>query len=175
MQDFGGEEVVKIARFIGFVRRGRVERSLKGVWGLEIYPLLIKCWWPNKGGESSLNQTLSWFMFYKPSISLMLIIFMLILGITSLIHGRVLFGIMSFLRWGRGGRLEMTKTLRVFKDPWLPRPSSFKPNTRPSRGSEDLLVADLLATTGWDREVLEDLFWLIDRDVMWSIPLSSRS
>lgn len=37
------------------------------------------------------------------------------IGITPLIHGRVLFGIVSFLKWGRGGRLEMMKMLEFLK------------------------------------------------------------
>lgn len=35
-------------------------------------------------------------------------------------------------------------------------------------------MSDLLTTTRWDREKLEEVFWLIDREFIWSITLSSR-
>ncbi|KAK3228943.1 hypothetical protein Dsin_000824 [Dipteronia sinensis] len=84
----------------------------------------------------------------------------------SIIWGRSL--LKDGLRWiVRDGN-----NIRVFKDQWLPRPSTFKPIT-PDPGS-DLRVAELLDrnSSRWDSVKLHQLLLPIDRDIVRSIPVS---
>ena len=39
---------------------------------------------------------------------------------------------------------------------------------------ENLKVSDLMSPFGWDKEKLESILLPIDRELVWSIPLSSR-
>ncbi|GMN51922.1 hypothetical protein TIFTF001_021073 [Ficus carica] len=48
-------------------------------------------------------------------------------------------------------------------DPWILRPSYFKPSTRPQGDIEHLKVCDLLTNTSWNKELIEQHFWQVDR------------
>ena len=62
--------------------------------------------------------------------------------------------------------------ISVFRDPWLPRPSLFRPITLPNSAFTDLRVADLIDNRMWNLAKLNDTFWPVDVDVIRSIPLS---
>ena len=74
------------------------------------------------------------------------------------------------MRWSVGDG----DSIRVFKDQWLPRPSTFKPIT-PDPGI-DLWVADLMDKNhlGWDPVKLCQFLILIDREIVLSIPVSRK-
>ncbi|KAK3193165.1 hypothetical protein Dsin_024475 [Dipteronia sinensis] len=72
------------------------------------------------------------------------------------------------LRWkmGNGSSIE------IFKDQWLPRPSTFKPVTPDPRS--DMRVAALIDHDflGWNLELLDQTLLPVDREVILSIPIS---
>ena len=68
----------------------------------------------------------------------------------------------------------MGEDIRVFHDPWIPRPTTFKPITKPPAGLDNLLVFDLNANGTWDREAAMSYFWEVDREAIFSIPLGVR-
>ncbi|KAK3221954.1 hypothetical protein Dsin_008979 [Dipteronia sinensis] len=72
------------------------------------------------------------------------------------------------LRWnvGSGARIS------AFRDPWLPRPFSFRPVSQSLR--TDLVVADFIDKQGhcWDLRRLEESFLEVDRELNLSIPIS---
>ncbi|KAK2651386.1 hypothetical protein Ddye_011242 [Dipteronia dyeriana] len=84
----------------------------------------------------------------------------------SLVWGRSLLALWLTWKVGDGNKIK------VFKDPCLSRPSSFRPVT-PDLGI-DLWVADLLDRyrIGWDLAKLHQHLLLIDREVVLSIPVS---
>ncbi|KAK3218418.1 hypothetical protein Dsin_012388 [Dipteronia sinensis] len=83
----------------------------------------------------------------------------------SIIWGRVL--LQKGLRWKVGDG----KSIQVFDDPWIPRPTSFKPITPIL--DRVLRVADPLEVEkgGWKMETLEQNFMEVDRAEILSIPL----
>ncbi|KAL0406582.1 UNVERIFIED_CONTAM: putative mitochondrial protein [Sesamum latifolium] len=74
------------------------------------------------------------------------------------------------LRW----RVGDGQNIRVWKDPWLPRPSTFLPVTSQSQFLPDLRVRDLLDQSNkcWNEGLIDGLFWLEDAELIKSIPLS---
>ncbi|KAK3206927.1 hypothetical protein Dsin_020973 [Dipteronia sinensis] len=84
----------------------------------------------------------------------------------SFIWGRALLS--KGLRWKIGNG----NNIRVFKDQWLPIPSTFKNITPDS--SCDLRVEALIVSDppGWNLELLNQLFLYIDREVILYIPIS---
>ena len=86
----------------------------------------------------------------------------------SIVWGREL--LKEGLRW----RIGDGESVQVFKDPWIPRPTLFRPISRFSPTLENLKVSDLMSPFGWDKEKLESIFLPLDRELVWSIPLSSK-
>ncbi|KAK0595746.1 hypothetical protein LWI29_009655 [Acer saccharum] len=84
----------------------------------------------------------------------------------SLIWGRSL--LLKGLRWKVGDG----RSINAFKDPWLPRPSTFKPITPDP--NINLQVADLIDNEfpGWNINALNHHFLPIDREIILSIPVS---
>ncbi|KAK0575862.1 hypothetical protein LWI29_008303 [Acer saccharum] len=84
----------------------------------------------------------------------------------SLIWGRNLLA--KGLRW----RIGDGSFIRVFKDQWIPRPTTFRPIS-PDPGV-DLRVADLIdrVQMGWNFTKLNQYLLPIDRSVIASIPVS---
>ncbi|KAK3226112.1 hypothetical protein Dsin_005974 [Dipteronia sinensis] len=64
--------------------------------------------------------------------------------------------------------------IKVFEDPWLTRPFSFKPVARVT--NENLLVAGLLDDSGqqWNIEILNQVFLEVDKEAILKIPLSYK-
>lgn len=86
--------------------------------------------------------------------------------------GKVSFGGGDYLEKVSVGRLVVGKGVKVFKDPWLPRPTSFRPVTTPCCDALELRVADLMMFSGWDLTRIADIFLPLDRELIRSIPLS---
>ena len=86
----------------------------------------------------------------------------------SIVWGREL--LKEGLRW----RIGDGESVQVFKDPWIPRPTLFRPISRSSSDTANLKVSDLMSPFGWDKEKLESILLPIDQEMVWSIPLSSR-
>lgn len=64
--------------------------------------------------------------------------------------------------------------MRVFRNPWLPRPSSFQPITRPTERNVNLCVADLIVDGRWSLPALENHLWEIDKELVLSLPFGTR-
>lgn len=86
----------------------------------------------------------------------------------SIIWGRQI--IKEWARW----RIGNGKNIRIYKDCWIPRPTSFKPISPPSL-STDAVVADLInAENQWDVETLNQHFMPSDADLILKIHLPHR-
>ncbi|XP_062014259.1 uncharacterized mitochondrial protein AtMg00310-like [Rosa rugosa] len=72
----------------------------------------------------------------------------------SIVHGREL------LRKGLRFQVGNGNRIRVWSDPWVPLPFSFKPISRPPDGLEDLRVVELLDNElhEWNVPLLRELF-----------------
>ncbi|KAK3189299.1 hypothetical protein Dsin_028860 [Dipteronia sinensis] len=83
----------------------------------------------------------------------------------SIIWGRSL--LMKGLRWKVGNG----RSIRIFKDRWLPRPNAFTPIT-PDPGN-DLRVAALIDCDppGWNLEMLDQTLFPVDMEAVLSIPI----
>ncbi|GMN60584.1 hypothetical protein TIFTF001_029679 [Ficus carica] len=46
--------------------------------------------------------------------------------------------------------------------------------TTPNWDTLNLKVAYLLSSSGWNKEFIDEVLWLVDKDLEWSIPLSAR-
>ncbi|KAL0399727.1 UNVERIFIED_CONTAM: putative mitochondrial protein [Sesamum radiatum] len=72
-------------------------------------------------------------------------------------------------RWRIGSGVHV----RVWTDPWLPRPRSFRPITPPAPNLAHLLVSELIdPVRDWKTELVERLFWPCDSSIILAIPLS---
>ncbi|KAL0434847.1 UNVERIFIED_CONTAM: hypothetical protein Sradi_0192600 [Sesamum radiatum] len=73
-------------------------------------------------------------------------------------------------RW----RVGSGSNIRIWADPWLPRPRSFLPITPAPASLLHTQVSELLNLTGddWDVEKVHGLFWPMDSEMILSIPLS---
>ncbi|GMN64894.1 hypothetical protein TIFTF001_033963 [Ficus carica] len=83
--------------------------------------------------------------------------------------------------WGREAlilglqwKVGSSKGIRVFLNPWIPRPSTFRPITRAPVGLENLRVSDLISNGSWDLDTIASLFWEVDKDAILGIPKCSR-
>ncbi|KAL0436253.1 UNVERIFIED_CONTAM: putative ribonuclease H protein [Sesamum radiatum] len=87
---------------------------------------------------------------------------------------RSLLSAQPLFRAGCRWRVGSGANIRIWSDPWLPRPLTFRPITHPSTASLDLRVADLRdpSTGDWDVQRVRHIFWPPDSDLILSIPLS---
>ncbi|KAL0413622.1 UNVERIFIED_CONTAM: hypothetical protein Sradi_1563900 [Sesamum radiatum] len=76
----------------------------------------------------------------------------------------------SSFRW----RISSGAAVRVWMDPWLPRPHTFLPITPRNTLAADVTVQTLInpTTNVWDTETIDAVFWPMDRDLILKIPLS---
>ena len=77
------------------------------------------------------------------------------------------------MRWqvGSGNKI------RVWRDKWVPRPSTYKVLTAEKQTSKDALVCELInrASNEWDTDILSQWFLPEDRDAILGIPLSTSN
>ncbi|KAL0409023.1 UNVERIFIED_CONTAM: putative mitochondrial protein [Sesamum radiatum] len=87
---------------------------------------------------------------------------------------RSLMSAQPLIRAGCQWRVGSGCQIRVWKDPWLPRPFTFRPITPVSATSPELRVADLLdsSTSAWNVSRVRELFWPLDSELILSIPLA---
>ncbi|XP_062028884.1 uncharacterized protein LOC133744870 [Rosa rugosa] len=64
-------------------------------------------------------------------------------------------------------------SIRIWADPWIPRPTLFRPLFRQS--SSLSLVSELITASHWDIDTVNHLFDPVDVELILAIPLSSRS
>ncbi|KAL0444639.1 UNVERIFIED_CONTAM: putative ribonuclease H protein [Sesamum latifolium] len=70
-------------------------------------------------------------------------------------------------------RIGSEKMVRIWKDQWLPRPSTYKSTTPPPDGLENAIVVALIDPDSgeWDRPIIDLLFVNEDRGYILGIPL----
>ncbi|KAL0328279.1 UNVERIFIED_CONTAM: hypothetical protein Scaly_2260500 [Sesamum calycinum] len=81
---------------------------------------------------------------------------------------------LEFLRVGCRWQIGMGHSVNIWKVPWIPRTPSFLVITPNPHDTRALHVSDLILedTSEWDVGVVNDLFWLEDRDLILQILLS---
>ncbi|KAL0458901.1 UNVERIFIED_CONTAM: hypothetical protein Slati_0517300 [Sesamum latifolium] len=64
--------------------------------------------------------------------------------------------------------------IRVWEDPWLPRPFTFRPITPSPVNLREMRVVELLgsSTGDWNLSRVRELFWPLDSELILSIPFS---
>ncbi|KAL0336959.1 UNVERIFIED_CONTAM: hypothetical protein Scaly_1971000 [Sesamum calycinum] len=72
----------------------------------------------------------------------------------------------SLFRAGCRWRVGSGSSIRVWNDPWLPQPISFKPITPPPPSSMNLRVLDFIDSSlgDWDRAKIDEIFWPEDKE-----------
>ena len=84
---------------------------------------------------------------------------------------RSLFWGMGLLSKGIRWRIGDGSKVRIYSDPWIPRPTSFKPCSPISLSCEDF-VSSLISPSGdWNSEKVRQHFLPLDADLILSIPL----
>ncbi|KAL0457144.1 UNVERIFIED_CONTAM: hypothetical protein Slati_1053600 [Sesamum latifolium] len=80
----------------------------------------------------------------------------------------------ALLRAGCRWRVGSGSHIRIWQDPWLPRPLTFRPVIYPPPDSANMRVADLIdpSTGDWNIRLVRELFWPVDSDLILNIPLS---
>ncbi|KAK2636781.1 hypothetical protein Ddye_031573 [Dipteronia dyeriana] len=69
---------------------------------------------------------------------------------------------------------DLVRILRVFHDPWLPRVTSFIPITSGAGMVEKVSSLILPESCSWDVAKVDQLFLSVDKEAIFSIPLSVR-
>ena len=77
------------------------------------------------------------------------------------------------MRWQVGSRSK----IRVWRDKWVPRLSTYKVLTLEKQTSKDAVVCELInrASNEWDIDILSQWFLPEDRDAILGIPLSTSN
>ncbi|KAL0413805.1 UNVERIFIED_CONTAM: hypothetical protein Sradi_1582200 [Sesamum radiatum] len=96
------------------------------------------------------------------------------LGVRPSFTWRSLFSALPLFQSGCRWRVGSGNSIRIWEDPWLPRPISFKPITPSSGAAGTRFIVDLIdpVDKDWDRNKIEACFWPIDADLILSIPIS---
>ena len=81
------------------------------------------------------------------------------------------------IRKGMRWQVGLRNKSRVWRDKWIPRPSSYKVISPEFQNSKDALVCELInrASNEWDIDKLSQWFISEDRDTILGIPLSSSN
>ena len=90
---------------------------------------------------------------------------------------RSLMAAQGIIKRGMRWQVGSGNKIRVWRDKWVPRPSTYKVLTPEKQTSKDALVCELInrASNEWDIDVLCQWFLPKDRDVILGIPLSTTS
>ncbi|KAL0440006.1 UNVERIFIED_CONTAM: putative mitochondrial protein [Sesamum latifolium] len=90
---------------------------------------------------------------------------------------RSIFSTKDIILAGSRWRISSGLSTKIWKDPWLPRPSTFKPLTTPPAGLEQAVVAAMIDpdTKEWDRQIIENLFVPEDQELILRIPLGRET
>ncbi|KAK0580330.1 hypothetical protein LWI29_000723 [Acer saccharum] len=121
----------------------------------ELSAMFSKFWWGSREGKRKISWV-KWVAAKKGSSHVW----------RSILWGRSL--LQQGLRWVVGNG----QNIRVFRDRWLPRPSTF--STITSSPGSDLRVADLLDHNcrWWDIDKLDRLLLPCDKEIVQTIPVS---
>ena len=87
----------------------------------------------------------------------------------SILWGRELLA--KGLRW----RVGNGSSIRVFHDPWLPRPHSFRTATKATPATTDLMVADLIDASSGSWKLVDNTLWPVDKDLVLKVSLGNFS
>ncbi|KAL0434282.1 UNVERIFIED_CONTAM: hypothetical protein Slati_2762500 [Sesamum latifolium] len=81
--------------------------------------------------------------------------------------------ILAELRWLIGDR----KPVKIWRDPWIPRSTLFRPHTTPQPERINDFVSSLIDDNAgdWNRIYIEQIFHPMNSEVIFSIPLNGRS
>lgn len=71
------------------------------------------------------------------------------------------------MRWRVGNGHDIS----AFQSPWIPRPHSFRAVTVNVEATRDWRVSDFIREGRWDGEVLTSVFWPIDVEEIFRVPL----
>ena len=90
---------------------------------------------------------------------------------------RSLMAAQGVIRKGMRWQVGSGNKIRVWRDKWIPRPSSYKVISPEFQNSKDALVCELInrASNEWDIDKLSQWFIPEDRDTILGIPLSSTN
>ncbi|KAK0592975.1 hypothetical protein LWI29_028449 [Acer saccharum] len=75
------------------------------------------------------------------------------------------------LRW----RIGTGNSVFIYKDCWLPRPSTFKPFSPPRLGQTAKVHELMLPSGGWNVGLIREIFWPEDANLILSLPCSVGS
>lgn len=99
------------------------------------------------------------------------------IGWNPLYAWRSLMVTQGVIRRGMRWQVGMGNQVRVWRDKWIPRLSTYKVITPEKPSLKDALVYELInwETKEWDRDKIDQWFLPKDRDEILSIPLSTTS
>ncbi|KAK4403141.1 putative ribonuclease H protein [Sesamum angolense] len=80
----------------------------------------------------------------------------------------------ELLKSGCRWRIGTGHSVDVWKDPWIPRPASFRIITPNVHNVQNMCVSNLISpiTREWDVDTINALLWPVDREAILQIPLS---
>ncbi|KAL0311521.1 UNVERIFIED_CONTAM: putative ribonuclease H protein [Sesamum angustifolium] len=81
----------------------------------------------------------------------------------------------ELLKSGCRWRIGTGHSVDVWKDPWIPRPASFRIITPNVHNVQNMCVSNLISpiTREWDVDTINALLWPVDREAILQIPLST--
>ncbi|KAK4392149.1 hypothetical protein Sango_1992700 [Sesamum angolense] len=96
-------------------------------------------------------------------------------GPEPLIYSRSLHAAIDIVRGGFRWGIGSGRSIKVWQDPWLPRPFSFHILTPPGTNDPHLRVCDLIddCSKDWNKTLVRNLFWHDEAESILAIPLSS--
>ena len=68
--------------------------------------------------------------------------------------------------------MGLGRSVSIFRDLWLPRLSLFHHITPTNENTADWMVEDFINNKDWDRMIINNIFFPVDHEVIYSIPSS---
>lgn len=98
------------------------------------------------------------------------------LGYNPSYSWRNIHGIIDILKAGLKWRVGNGKEISIWKDKWLPTPSTYRVMTAINTLSEEAVVSSLIDDDSkrWRSTLIDQIFWPHEADAIKSIPLSSH-